>query len=119
MARKRRDSREFITGPAPRARGSSFYREKLPEGIDPKILQRALLKVNPGQFYHVIRRDEDWQVKRRPVLGEGTGPEWFDESKLPIDYDHEWQARSHAEALNKQLEKYGKIVSWNPHYEME
>lgn len=119
MPRKKRDPRRYVTGPAPRARGSSFYNERRPEGIDPDVLNRARLKVNPGQFFHVLRRDEDWEVKRHAVLGEGKPPEWFDESKLPSDYEHEWQASSHAQALNTQLDKYGKIVSWNPNVELE
>lgn len=113
MGRKK-DPRKFVQGPAPRARGSRFYNPQ-PDAqpVDPRILRAALSGVNPGQFFHVIRKDQDYEVRRAPIVGEGKGPDWMDERFLPTDYSREADARAHADVLNQQLAKHGKIVDWN------
>lgn len=111
----RRNPRDYVRGPAPFARGSRFFNPK-DLGIDREVLLRAMRKVNPGQFFHVQRIDRDYAVMRAPVLGEGKPPEWMEGIHLPDDYEREGDARAHAEALNKQLEKHGKLVSGNANY---
>jgi hypothetical protein len=76
-----------------------------------------MAQVSPGQFFAVLRKDQDYEVRRKPILGEGLGPDWLTTDfllTLPFDYSREGDARSHADSLNDQLNKLGKIVEPNP-----